>query len=231
MVPATCLAARWAKMSEIQAEILRCPNCGAPAAADAARCDYCHSALARVSCPFCFKLLFEGAAFCPHCGTARSRSEALDAQSTACPACKGRMRWVKVGTTDLLECESCDGTWLEASAFDRLCADRESQANLLSRTPSADGNPSVGRKPPEAIHYRPCPRCKKLMNRMNFGRLSRTVIDVCKGHGTFLDRGELHQVVRFILEGGLDRTRRVEREELIEEQRRLRDIQRALGEL
>jgi hypothetical protein len=66
---------------------------------------------------------------------------------------------------------------------------------------------------------------------MNFGRLSRTVIDVCKGHGTFLDRGELHQVVRFILEGGLDRTRRVEREELIEEQRRLRDIQRALGEL
>lgn len=231
MGPATCLAARGANMSEIQAEILRCPNCGAPAAADAARCDYCHSALARVSCPFCFKLLFEGAAFCPHCGTARSRSEALDAQSTPCPACKGRMRWVKVGTTDLLECESCDGTWLEASAFDRLCADRESQANLLSRTPSAEGNPSVGRKPPATIHYRPCPRCKKLMNRMNFGRLSRTVIDVCKGHGTFLDRGELHQVVRFILDGGLDRTRRVEREELIEEQRRLRDIQRALGEL
>jgi hypothetical protein len=66
------------------------------------------------------------------------------------------------------------------------------------------------------------------MNRMNFARLSGTVVDVCKGHGTFLDRGELHQVVRFILEGGFDRVRRVEREELIEEQRRLRDIQRAL---
>jgi hypothetical protein len=66
------------------------------------------------------------------------------------------------------------------------------------------------------------------MNRMNFGRLSGTVVDVCRGHGTFLDRGELHQVVRFILEGGFDRVRRIEREELIEEQRRLRDLQRAL---
>jgi len=66
------------------------------------------------------------------------------------------------------------------------------------------------------------------MNRMNFGRLSGTVVDVCKGHGTFLDRGELHQVVRFILDGGFDRVRRIEREELIEEQRRLRDLQRAL---
>ena len=66
------------------------------------------------------------------------------------------------------------------------------------------------------------------MNRINFARLSGTVIDVCKGHGTFLDRGELHQVVRFILDGGMDRLRRVEREELIEEQRRLVELQRAL---
>jgi Zn-finger nucleic acid-binding protein/predicted RNA-binding Zn-ribbon protein involved in translation (DUF1610 family) len=214
-------------MSEVEAEILRCPNCGAPAAAEAARCDYCRSALARASCPFCFKLLFQGAAFCPHCGTARSRAEAVDEQSTPCPACKGRMRWVKVGATDLLECDACDGTWLEASAFERLCADRESQAGMLTHG-SAEPKAAASRKAPVDIHYRPCPRCKKLMNRLNFGRLSGTVVDVCKGHGTFLDRGELHQVVRFILEGGLDRVRRIEREELIEEQRRLRELQHAL---
>ncbi len=28
-----------------------------------------------------------------------------------------------------------------------------------------------------------------------------------KGHGTFLDAGELHQVVTFIVQGGLDRAR------------------------
>jgi len=138
------------------------------------------------------------------------------------------MRWVKVGMTDLLECENCDGTWLEASAFERLCADRESQAGMLNHSVPDKTLPAAGRQPPENIHYRPCPRCGKLMNRMNFGRLSGTVVDVCKGHGTFLDRGELHQVVRFILDGGFDRVRRIEREELIEEQRRLRDLQRAL---
>jgi Zn-finger nucleic acid-binding protein len=216
-------------MSGTDPEILRCPGCGAPAAAHASRCEYCHAPLARVSCPFCFKMLFEGAAFCPHCGTARSRTEPIDEKSTPCPACKGRMHWVKVGATDLLECEGCDGTWLEASAFERLCADRESQSGMISREASLDARPEPARVAgPAQIHYRPCPRCKKLMNRINFARLSGTVIDVCKGHGTFLDRGELHQVVRFILDGGLDRLRRVEREELIEEQRRLVEIQRAL---
>jgi Zn-finger nucleic acid-binding protein len=138
------------------------------------------------------------------------------------------MRWVKLGTTELLECEACDGTWLDASAFERLCADRERQAGMLKDGPSSVAAQISTRNIVQGIHYRPCPRCGKLMNRMNFGRLSGTVVDVCKGHGTFLDRGELHQVVRFILDGGFDRVRRIEREELIEEQRRLQDLQRAL---
>ena len=40
-----------------------------------------------------------------------------------------------------------------------------------------------------------------MMNRVNFGRLSGTVIDVCRGHGTFLDGGELHAIVTFIHRG------------------------------
>ena len=66
------------------------------------------------------------------------------------------------------------------------------------------------------------------MNRMNFGRLSGTIVDVCRGHGTFLDRGELHQVVDFILRGGLDRARQAEREDLAEERRRLKELLAAL---
>ena len=209
-------------MSQNPAEILRCPNCGAPAASEAARCDYCRSPLARVSCPHCFGLLFQGAAFCPHCGTARSRSEVVDQQSTPCPACRAQMRWVRVGNTDLLECEVCDGTWLEASTFERLCVDREGQGGMLQHL-SPDKAPS---RVTEMVRYRPCPRCGKLMNRMNFGRLPGTVVDVCRGHGTFLDRGELHQVVTFILQGGFERARRVERDQLIEEQRRLRELER-----
>lgn len=56
------------------------------------------------------------------------------------------------------------------------------------------------------------------MNRVNFARVSGAVVDVCKGHGTFLDRGELHQIVRFIQQGGMDRARQAERQRLADEQ-------------
>jgi Zn-finger nucleic acid-binding protein len=136
------------------------------------------------------------------------------------------MHWLKVGSTDLLECEACDGTWLEAATFERLCADRESQAAVLQREPSE--TPPASNKP---VHYRPCPRCGKLMNRINFGRASGAVVDVCRGHGTFLERGELHQVVQFILNGGLQRARQLELDDLLEQQQRLKDLERAQGGL
>ena len=59
------------------------------------------------------------------------------------------------------------------------------------------------------------------MNRVNFGRLSGTVVDVCRGHGTFLDAGELHAIATFIEAGGIDRMRQREIEDLKDERRRL----------
>jgi Zn-finger nucleic acid-binding protein len=212
-------------MADRQAAMLRCPACGAPAAPEAVRCEYCRGRLASVSCPTCFALLFDGAAYCPHCGAARARTPIPDAQPSRCPACRGVMRWIGVGTLDLLECEACDGTWLEASAFETLCADHATRAAVL--------HGGKEEKPPPAgrVEYRPCPRCGKLMNRMNFGRQSGAIIDVCRGHGTFLDRGELNQVVRFIEDGGLDRARRAELDELREAERRLREKDRESARL
>jgi Zn-finger nucleic acid-binding protein len=207
---------------------LRCPGCGAPSRTGAARCDYCRARLATISCPACFALMFEGSKFCPHCGAARGRGEAAETdqgQPARCPACRSAMRWITIGDLDLLECEQCDGTWVEAAAFEALCASRESQAAVLHANPGERATAGKSETP----RYRPCLRCGTLMNRMNFGRHSGTIVDVCRGHGTFLDRGELHQVVRFVHEGGLDRTRRAEIEELREEQRRLQALQHQAG--
>ena len=133
------------------------------------------------------------------------------------------MAWIRVGNADLLECGACAGTWVEAQAFERICADGEAQAALLHQS-APDRPPAT--EPASAFRYRPCPLCRKLMNRVNFGRASGAVVDVCKGHGTFLDRGELHQVVRFIRSGGIDRLRAAEREQLAEDRRRLEDAAR-----
>jgi Zn-finger nucleic acid-binding protein len=121
-----------------------------------------------------------------------------------------------MGAVTLLECASCDGLWIDAQAFERICADRESQAAVLHREePRRDVRE-------RRVSYRPCVRCGTMMNRVNFGRLSGAVLDVCKRHGTFLDAGELQDVVRFVQNGGLDRARQRQLEELKEQERSLR---------
>lgn len=206
------------------ASVLHCPNCGAPAAADDTSCQYCHSALATVSCPKCFERLFDGMAYCPHCGARRARSAGGN-RTAPCPACRaagGMMREVLLGDTDLLECDRCHATWVDADAFERICADRATQTAVLQRWPSPPAAPGP-------VVYRRCLVCGQMMNRLNFGRLSGTVIDVCKGHGTFLDAGELHQIAVFIQGGGLDRARQQQIEDLRDAEAQLRAAQDTAG--
>jgi hypothetical protein len=66
-----------------------------------------------------------------------------------------------------------------------------------------------------------------MMNRVNFAHGSGVILDVCRAHGTFFDRDELHRVVTFIQDGGLERARVREREAFKEEERRLRALQAA----
>jgi hypothetical protein len=60
------------------------------------------------------------------------------------------------------------------------------------------------------------------MNRLNFAGCSGVVIDWCKAHGSWFDYRELQQVVTFIQEGGLKKSREREKARLEEEAHRLR---------
>jgi Zn-finger nucleic acid-binding protein len=199
---------------------LHCPNCGGPAAPDDAACKYCKATLATVSCPSCFALMFDGAIYCPACGARRARTSG-SARHAPCPACRGTLREVQVGEAALLECERCRGAWIDAATFEHICANGEAQAAVLHQAAPAAA-PAAG-----AVHYRKCVACGKMMNRLNFGRLSGAIVDVCRGHGTFLDAGELHRIVRFIQGGGLDRARQRQLDDLKDEERRLRAAQSA----
>ena len=162
--------------------------------------------------------MFEGSVYCPQCGARRARA-AGGARTARCPHCLGTMREVAIGTAALLECERCRATWIDAATFEHICADRATQAAVLHQWTA----PPV--REAAEVRYRKCVACGKMMNRVNFGRLSGTVVDVCRGHGTFLDAGELHLIVSFIQQGGLDRARARQIEELKEEQERLRTMQ------
>ena len=198
----------------MDAKSLRCPQCGAAARSGAPRCAYCRARLATVACPQCFSLVLADAAFCPQCGARRDRQEAPS--DALCPGCRNGMQALTLGAVAVLECTACDGLWIDAEAFERICADRASQAAVVHR----DGARGPVRE--QRVSYRPCVRCGTMMHRVNFARISGAIIDVCKPHGTFLDRGELQDVVRFIQNGGLERARQRQLEDLKEQERSLR---------
>ena len=129
------------------------------------------------------------------------------------------MAAVGIGGTPVLECPACDGLWLEAQAFERICADRESQAAVLHRP--ATGSPAAEHR----VSYRPCVSCGTMMNRVNFAQISGVVVGVCRAHGTFLDGGELQRIVSFIQGGGLERTRQRQLENLREERSRVQMLE------
>jgi Zn-finger nucleic acid-binding protein len=195
---------------------LNCPTCGAPASsADAERCDYCRSTLTSMGCPSCFAPMFVGMEFCPECGAKAARSDG-DA-TLACPGCRETMRAVQVGQTPLFECAGCHSTWLDTETFTTLCATREAHGAVADML--GPKTTSVTATAASAVRYLPCPACTKVMNRENFGHRSGVIIDVCKGHGVWLERGELHSVLAFVDGGGLERAKRLDDERRAQERR------------
>jgi Zn-finger nucleic acid-binding protein len=208
-------------MTTSDAGALRCPSCGGPAAPGDAACRYCRATLATVSCPACFALMFEGAVYCQACGVRRSRTAGSD-RHAPCPSCRGTMTEVQVGEVAMLECSRCRSIWVDAATFEHICASQASQAAVLHHWPAPASVRTGGE-----VKYRKCVVCGTMMNRLNFGRMSGTIVDVCRGHGTLLDPGELHAVVRFIQGGGLDRARERQIADLKEQEQRLRQAQMA----
>ena len=130
------------------------------------------------------------------------------------------MALLKVGDAGIFECATCDGLWVDAATFEQLCASAEQQAAILHKFPTPGSGQTA------AVRYRKCARCPQLMNRVNFARISGVIVDACRGHGTYLDAGELHRIVTFIQSGGLARARARQLEELKEQERRLADAER-----
>ena len=82
--------------------------------------------------------MFDGAAFCPQVRR-RARAHGRGGRRGArVPGVPQRAAAVAIGSTPLLECAGCDGVWVDADVFERLCAERESQAAVLHRLDHAD---------------------------------------------------------------------------------------------
>lgn len=166
--------------------------------------------------------MFRGHKHCPRCGAAAAKREDVGEVTQACPRCQVKMQSLRLGSTVVEECDRCQGLWLDVQSFEQICADREQQAAVLGGASIA---PSSSASFENQIRYVACPKCTKLMNRVNFARCSGVIVDVCRGHGTWFDRDELSRIVEFIRGGGLEASRAKEKASIEEERRRLRQEQ------
>jgi Zn-finger nucleic acid-binding protein len=162
--------------------------------------------------------MFAGSRFCARCGAEATRDVLEDETPLPCPRCKEPLQALKLGATSARECSACGGLWVDPQALQKLCDVREEHAGVVS---ALAARVPTNTAPPDTVHYVPCPRCRKLMNRVNFSKSSGVIMDVCKTDGVWLDRGELQRVVGFVEAGGLTVARERERERLVDEQRRI----------
>ncbi|MGC3956423.1 MAG: zf-TFIIB domain-containing protein [Verrucomicrobiota bacterium] len=206
------------------AHALNCPNCGAATTSEATRCEHCNSRLATVACPSCFGMIFRGAKFCSHCGMEVQRIEKPADTSCICPRCRVNTKEVTLGASTMRECPVCEGLWVDTVALHQICTDRERQVSILG---DASNILSDAQLAPERVRYIPCPVCKQLMHRINFAKCSNVIVDVCKPHGTWFDKDELHRIVKFIAAGGMDVARAKEMEQLEQKRRELEAAKQA----
>jgi len=191
--------------------------CGASASTESSKCEHCGARLATVSCPACFGMMFIGAKFCSHCGAAAQRQE-QETSGLECPRCHAGLNRVCVGDTEMQECPKCEGLWVDTATLQRIQNDREQQAAVLG---TAAPLAYPGGMVESEVRYIYCPVCGEFMSRINFAKCSGVIVDVCKPHGTWLDRDELRRMIEFIRCGGLELARSRQIAELEYQRQRL----------
>lgn len=164
-----------------------------------------------IDCAQCGGAVPVGALQCLYCGTKHDRDGSLlkyaaDAEKAErqCPECECALEPYELKLTQpfsVERCPDCHGVF-----FDKL----ELQ-EFLSSVFSMSDKPDIARlnellrcpdKVQQAVKYRNCPECAQMMTRKNFGHRTGVIIDTCYHHGTWLDGGELSQLVKWATAGG-----------------------------
>ena len=163
-----------------------CKNCGAGLPAKAIECPYCGSRQ-DVDLHGIHRFTIE-----------------VPESDRICPRCNKAMPTLdlKLQGKFLIErCETCMGMFFDPGELEALLDKSVSNVYFIDYD-QLKSLKTVKRHNDYPITYIKCPICKKLMNRINFGSQSGVIVDKCKGHGVWLDGGELRRLMEWIKAGG-----------------------------
>ncbi len=194
----------------LAARSYECPACGGLVREAARVCNYCRTPIATIRCSNCLTMNVPEAQHCMSCGTELGLEpiSVQEALGSACPRCKNsELDAFANQDGTIFDCGRCGGQFVAGEVLHAMIRRHQSVEVEMPRRLRA-ANPIK-----ESVTYIPCPFCRDLMLRRNFGKVSGIVVDVCAKHGTWFDVGELSHVLSFVSEGGLKRTAEVEAEE------------------
>ena len=194
----------------LAARSYECPACGGLVREAARVCNYCLSPIATIRCHNCLTMNVPEAQHCMSCGAVLGLEpiSVQEAIGSACPRCKNRELDAfanQDGT--IFDCGRCGGQFVAGEVLHAMVR-RHQSVELETPQRLRAANPIH-----DPVTYIPCPFCRDLMLRRNFGKVSGIVVDVCSKHGTWFDVGELARVLSFVSSGGLNRTAAVAAEE------------------
>jgi Zn-finger nucleic acid-binding protein len=182
------------------ARCYECSSCGGLVREASRRCNYCGSPVATVRCGRCFMMNIPEAIHCIGCG-AELGLMPIDQEGSdtgACPRCRTRhLDAFESNDGKIYDCPSCGGQFIPHSVLKELL-ERYRSCELALPQRLRPHNPLT-----EKVTYLPCPQCRELMLRRNFGRISGVIVDVCSVHGIWFDVGEVPRILGFIAQGGI----------------------------
>jgi Zn-finger nucleic acid-binding protein len=151
----------------------------------------------KIVCSSCKQEFNQAMKLCPFCGAEREVTIAV--KDINCPVCKVQLESGEFNKENVFSCPSCKGFWLNKTEFEILTSERNT---ILD-----DSIPKTFLKSKfeTRTNYVSCPVCGKIMTRVNFGRISGIIIDICGDHGAWFDAKELELIRTFVANSGLQK--------------------------
>lgn len=119
-----------------------------------------------------------------------------------CPKCSAELAADVREGSEVHGCRKCGGVWIDYETQRKLLKSKMEPFTLDEVRRLRDKFQPLGRTEP--IQYVPCPSCRQLMQRKNWGSHSGVIVDFCKEHGTWYDENELEKIFEFVALGGVE---------------------------
>ncbi len=164
----------------------RCHSCSAPLAANSNLCNYCN---VRNDVDLRGKHQYS---------ISRQHSKQI------CPHCEIPLQTIKLKSSKpfyIERCRTCFGLFFDPGEIETLLESSVSHVFEINFKLITSINKDRYQQN-KAFTYIKCPKCRVLMNRVNYAHRSGVVVDQCIKHGVWLDSGETTHLMEWKKAGG-----------------------------